>query len=106
MGKKKTAKEIRETAYNDAAKRSKARIVQLQGDYKKMSDKCRELQVENFNLKEENEKLKDWVARLLEYTNMTEDQLKQFIETENKRKRAADAIDSYARMFRTLGLYI
>lgn len=104
MGKKKTTREIRETAYNEAAKRSKARIVQLQGDYKKMSDRCQDLQEENFSLKDENEKLKDWVAKLLEYTNMTEDQLKQFIETEDKRKRAADTIDSYARMFRTLGL--
>lgn len=106
MGKKKTAREIRETAYNDAAKRSKERIVRLQGDYKKMYDRCQDLQEENFSLKDENEKLKDWVAKLLEYTNMTEDQLKEFIETEDKRKRAADAIGCYARMFRTLGLYI
>lgn len=70
-----------------------------------ISDLCHEKQTlinENNNLKLENEQLKDWVNRLLEYTNMSEADIKASIEKDKAMADGAKALSflmSVANMF-------
>lgn len=61
------------------AKQYKDKIQQLESENIKLKKKHDELRDSNLALEEENRQLKEWVERMLEYTNMDNEQVNRTI---------------------------
>ena len=68
------------------AKQYKDKIQQLESENTKLKKKHDELRDSNLALEEENRQLKEWVERMLEYTNMDKETLNKLIGQSKKQK--------------------
>lgn len=77
------------------AKQYKDKIHQLECDNTTLKKKYDELRNTNQSLEEENRQLKDWVERMLEYTNMDKETLNRLINQSKEQKIINEIIGTF-----------
>ena len=63
------------------------------------------LLVENITLKADIAILKDWIERLLEYTKMSEKDLKEIVKSAKKTNEVRESLSGLFEVFKLLGNY-
>ena len=53
----------------------------------------------------DNEKLRDWIARLLEYTKISEEDLAQIIDAEKHKAKVMSDVENVMRFLFPMGVY-
>lgn len=99
--------------FDAAEKHFQGRIHVLEGKIKALTNESIEkdkayhlLKIENDKLTFENNKLQDWVERLLEYTKMTREDLKAMCEKDKKVAEIADILLFSNKIMGGTGRYV
>ena len=101
---KKSAKDL---AFDKERAKYNKRIRELESQLKE-KDKVIDSQNESIELEsEELYRLRDWVRRLLEYTELSEDDMKKLIDKEKKSVEIVEYMSGITQMFSKLsGVYL
>ena len=100
MNNKKSAKDL---AFEKERAKYRQQINELEREVRKA--KIEKLEVED-KLRESEQKceeLKDWIDRLLRYTEMSEEDMKKFIEKERQSAEVMEHLDNFLSIGRKLG---
>ena len=99
MSTKKSAKDI---AFEKERAKYRGQIRELEREIKDIKIEKLQLKEQLSELEQEIENLKNWIERLLEYTELSEEDMKKIIM---KDKLNAEIIGQMARINRILGIY-
>lgn len=104
--KKKTNKEIREETRNKVAKEYHATIESLRKRIQKYEDGNKAMRTDYCNVLAENERLKaelqmkdEWIERLADYCNMSEEERNAELVRLNEKKKSDEALNNLLSLY-------
>ena len=102
MDRKKSAKDI---AFDKERAKFRSEIRDLKQDVLDMDEEIKQLKAIISQKENEITERDDWIRRLLEYMEMSEEDLKKFIEKEKKEAEIVDSISNISKILSRLGGY-
>lgn len=92
MSMKKSAKDI---AFDKECMKFRKRIRELEQENKNLRNQIEEEKEKNRELDKKIRELNEWIERLLQYTELSEDDMKKRIETENQEVEIANSLHEF-----------
>ena len=96
-------KSAKDLAFDKERAKYRQQINELERKVRKTEIEKLEMENELLKTRQKCSELQDWIDRLLEYTEMSEEDMKTFIEKERQSSEVMEHLDNFLNISRMLG---